>query len=102
MKRPIEISSTSYICFVFVFVDNGRVLFMLTTMAHISTSSLVMFLSENYSPNFSNKSKSNDIDGLTATKASHDIVEHDVTALARMNNLPATDAFDALHVSSNR
>ncbi len=64
-----------------------------------------MILSENLSPIFSNKSKSSgdagDV-GVGATNNSHDIIEHDVTGLTNMNNLPTTDAFEAVQISSDR
>jgi hypothetical protein len=58
---------------------------------------------ENFSPKFSNKSKSSGGDvGIGATNTSHDFVEHDVTALAFMNNLPKPDSFEALQLGSDR
>ena len=62
----------------------------------------VMLLPENLSPIFSSKSKSTVADGLVATKSAQNIVEHDVTGLAKMSNLPAPDAFEALQISSDR
>ncbi|CAF2306923.1 unnamed protein product [Rotaria sp. Silwood2] len=64
-----------------------------------------MLLSENLSPIFSSKSKSTDsIDngGISAGRISHETIEHDVTNLSNMNNLPTTNAFEALQVSSDR
>ena len=62
-----------------------------------------MLLPENLSPIFSNKSKlsgsTGDV-GLGAT--AHDLVEHDVTGLTNMTNLPAPDAFEAVQISSDR
>lgn len=64
-----------------------------------------MLLPENLSPIFSNKSKSsgNAIGvGHGASNNSYDIIEHDVTGLTNMSNLPKPDAFEALHISSDR
>lgn len=64
-----------------------------------------MLLSENLSPIFSNKSKSsgntNDV-GRGASNNTNDIIEHDVTGLAIMNNLPKPDAFESLQIGSER
>lgn len=60
-----------------------------------------MFLSENSSPIFLNKSKSsgNEAD---AADTPYDLIEHDVTALAKISNLPPPDSFDALQLGSDR
>lgn len=65
-----------------------------------------MLLPEHLSPIFSNKLKSssntgNNV-GLGATNNLHDIIEHDVTGLTNMSNLPTPDAFEALQLSSDR
>ncbi len=59
---------------------------------------------------FSNKSKSSgeildydgDPDEIGVNKTPYDIIEHDVTSLAKANNLPPPDSFDALQVGSER
>lgn len=65
-----------------------------------------MLLPENHSPIFSNKSKVNNSTtnhlGCGANNHSHDIIEHDVTCLKNMNNLPTPDAFEALQLSTER
>lgn len=60
-----------------------------------------MLLSENSSANFLNKSKSsrNEVDQANTP---YDLIEHDVTSLAKVNNLPTPDSFDALQISSDR
>ncbi len=69
-------------------------------------TSILMLLPENLSPIFSNKSKSSGTTsahlGLGATNNSHDVIEHDVTGLTNMNNLPTPNAFEALQISSDR
>jgi hypothetical protein len=62
-----------------------------------------MLLPENQSPIFTNKSKSagNNL-SIGATSNSHDIIEHDVTGLANMMNLPNPTAFEAVQLSSDR
>ena len=69
-----------------------------------------MFPSEHLSPIFSNKSKSSagnhiydgDIDEGGANNAPYDLVEHDITTLAKGSNLPPPDSFDALQLGSER
>jgi hypothetical protein len=69
-----------------------------------------MLFSEHLSPIFSNKSKSSgeildydgDPDECGVDKTPYDIIEHDVTSLAKTNNLPPPDSFDALQVGSER
>jgi len=56
----------------------------------------------NLSPIFSNKSKTSPADVLPTSKSSHDLVEHDVTGLAKMNHLPMPHAFEALQIGSDR
>lgn len=60
-----------------------------------------MFLSENTSPNFLNKSKSSG-DEADAPDTPYDLIEHDVTCLANIHNLPPPDSFDALQLGSDR
>lgn len=67
---------------------------------------LMLYLPENHSPIFANKSKvnrntTNNL-GCGANNQSHDIVEHDVACLKNMNNLPSPDAFEALQLSTER
>jgi hypothetical protein len=55
-----------------------------------------MLLSEDLSPIFSNKTKSSGNAGVNrfgGANNSYDIVEHDVTNLTRMSNLPKPDSF---------
>ncbi len=61
-----------------------------------------MLLSENLSSNFLNKSKTNGIDECDAINTPYDIIEHDVTTLARTNNLPPPDSLDALQLGNDR
>jgi hypothetical protein len=64
-----------------------------------------MLLPENLSPIFSNKSKSAGNIGdvrAGATNNSHDIIEHDVTGLTNMTNLPRPDVFEALQIGTDR
>ena len=65
-----------------------------------------MLLSENHSPIFSSKSKSHNSTTnhleFGASNHSHDIIEHDVTCLKNMNNLPTPDAFEALQSGTER
>lgn len=61
-----------------------------------------MFITGNLSPIFSNKSKTSPADVLPTSKSSHDLVEHDVTGLAKMNHLPMPHAFEALQIGSDR
>jgi hypothetical protein len=64
-----------------------------------------MLLSEDLSPIFSNKTKSSGNAGVNrfgGANNSYDIVEHDVTNLTRMSNLPKPDSFEALQISSDR
>lgn len=68
-----------------------------------------MFLSENMSPIFSNKSKSSGHDvGIGVpidagpNNTPYDIIEHDVTDLNNLLNLPKPDSFDALQLGSDR
>jgi len=62
-----------------------------------------MLLSEHSSPKFLNQSKSNgDEDGGGADNTPYDLIEHDVTSLAIINNLPPPDSFDALQLGSDR
>jgi hypothetical protein len=62
-----------------------------------------MLLPENLSPIFTRKSKSSSGgDGIGARKASHNIIEHDVTGLTIMSNLPTPDSFEALQIGSDR
>lgn len=60
-----------------------------------------MSLSEKSSSNFLNKSKSTAND-VGANQKAYDIVEHDVTDLAKITNLPSPDSFDALHIGFDR
>ncbi len=60
-----------------------------------------MLLAENLSPVFLNKSKSSGNEG-DATNSQYDLIEHDVTSLAKISNLPPPDSFDALQVGSDR
>jgi hypothetical protein len=60
-----------------------------------------MLLSENSSRHFLKKSNSSDDEGA-ATHSQYDIIEHDVTGLANIINLPPPDSFDALQLSSDR
>ncbi|CAF0924105.1 unnamed protein product [Rotaria sordida] len=60
---------------------------------------------ENLSPIFSSKSKSSDSTdnvGVGDSKISHEAIEQDVTNLTNLNNLPSTNAFEALQISSDR
>ena len=62
-----------------------------------------MFIAENLSPIFSSKSKSSPVDVLPTSKSSsHDLIEHDVTSLAKMTHLPAPHAFEAIQIGSDR
>ncbi len=64
-----------------------------------------MLLPENLSPIFLNKTKSSgspDNVGFGARNQSHDIIEHDVNCLTKMNNLPKPDSFEALQIGSDR
>ena len=62
-----------------------------------------MLLPENFSPIFTNKSKStgNNLP-IGATNSPNDIIEHDVIGLANMTNLPNPNAFEAVQLSSDR
>lgn len=60
-----------------------------------------MLFSEESSPNFFNKSKSSD-DEIDAPRTSFDLIEHDVSNLAKITNLPKPDSFDALQLGSDR
>ena len=60
-----------------------------------------MSLSDKSSSNFLNKSKSNANDA-GANQTAFDIIEHDVTDLAKITNLPSPDSFDALHIGFDR
>lgn len=60
-----------------------------------------MSLSDKSSSNFLNKSKSTANDA-GATQTTYDVIEHDVTDLAKVTNLPSPDSFDALHISYER
>ncbi|CAF1071954.1 unnamed protein product [Adineta steineri] len=69
-----------------------------------------MLSSEHVPSIFFNKSRSidetnlydGDIDEGGANKTPYDIIEHDVTTLAKANNLPPPDSFDALQLGSER
>jgi hypothetical protein len=61
-----------------------------------------MFLSENSSPNFLNKSKSSADDKGDASNTPYDLIEHDVTGLSKTNSLPPVDSFDALQIGCDR
>ena len=61
-----------------------------------------MLLSENLSPIFSNKTKSSGAGVGNTNNNSHDIIEHDVTGLTYMENLPKPGGFEALQLSSER
>jgi hypothetical protein len=65
-----------------------------------------MLLPENFSPIFSNKSKTTSNAGnnlsIGATNNSHDLIEHDVSNLTNMNNLPNPNAFESVQLSSDR
>jgi hypothetical protein len=64
-----------------------------------------MLLSENFSPIFSNKSKSHDDDDHEEGRANNtpfDIIEHDVSGLSKISNLPPLASFDALQIGSER
>ena len=69
-----------------------------------------MLFSEHLSPIFSNKSKfsgeivdrRDDPNEGGATETPYDIIEHDITTLAKSTNLPPPDSFDALQVGTER
>jgi len=63
-----------------------------------------MLLSEHSSPKFLNESKSNGDEGGGGgdDNTPYDLIEHDVTGLAIINNLPPPDSFDALQLGSDR
>jgi hypothetical protein len=65
-----------------------------------------MLLTEKLSPIFSSKSKSSGnglyVDEGGASNTPFDIIEHDVTGLAKISNLPPHDSFDALQIGSDR
>jgi hypothetical protein len=59
-----------------------------------------MFLLDRLSSLFAGKSRIND--RADADRTSFDIIEHDVTCLAKMQHLPSHDSFDALQAGSDR
>jgi hypothetical protein len=62
-----------------------------------------MLLSENSSSNILTKSKSQSSgDEGVANNTPYDIIEHDVTGLAKISNAPPPDSFDALQIGSDR
>ncbi|CAF3698588.1 unnamed protein product [Rotaria sp. Silwood1] len=70
-----------------------------------------MFLSENLSPIFSNKSKSSgggddhrrsSRNDYGHTNTPYDLIEHDVSGLNKIANLPKPDSFDALQIGNDR
>ena len=58
-----------------------------------------MFFSENSSAKFANKSNE---DHGADNNTSYDIIEHDVTGLAKVNHLPPPDSLDALQLGNDR
>ncbi|CAF4023322.1 unnamed protein product [Adineta steineri] len=79
--------------------------------AKLSSTSAVIHNNTEHVPSiFFNKSRSidetnlydGDIDEGGANKTPYDIIEHDVTTLAKANNLPPPDSFDALQLGSER